>query len=211
VTAEIAIINKGAVTLATDSAVTLTVRGSEKIYNSADKLFEATDGDPIGIMVYNNLEYMGISLEVAIKKFRSKSGRFETVAHAANSFFEFLLEDLAPDEALQRQHAGAIVHPILLEIRRNFERAAAREFEEKRDRRKVEFSLLFTRTVQRRSPSFRGSQLQTASTWFQKRIWRISTPKHSARSLPRYSKTFPSTRHREPCSVGCRFWRCTGE
>jgi hypothetical protein len=57
-TAEVAIINRSAVTLATDSAVTLTVRGSEKIYNSADKLFELSDRDPMGIMVYNNLEYM---------------------------------------------------------------------------------------------------------------------------------------------------------
>ena len=63
-TAEVAIINRSAVTLATDSAVTLTVRGSEKIYNSADKLFELSDRDPMGIMVYNNLEYMGISLDV---------------------------------------------------------------------------------------------------------------------------------------------------
>jgi hypothetical protein len=71
-TAEIAIMNRDAVTLATDSAVTLTVRGTEKIYNSADKLFELSDVDPMGIMIYNNLEYMGISLEVAIKQFRLK-------------------------------------------------------------------------------------------------------------------------------------------
>jgi len=61
-TAEIAIINRSAVTLAADSAVTLTVRGVEKIYNAADKLFEISDTAPIGVMIYNNLDFMGVPL-----------------------------------------------------------------------------------------------------------------------------------------------------
>jgi len=61
-TAEIAIINRSAVTLAADSAVTLTVRGVEKTYNAADKLFEISDTAPIGVMIYNNLDFMGVPL-----------------------------------------------------------------------------------------------------------------------------------------------------
>ncbi len=74
-TNQLAIVNRSAIALATDSAVTLTVRGAEKIYNSADKLFELSDRDPIGIMIYNNLEHMGVSLEVAIKQLRQKRTR----------------------------------------------------------------------------------------------------------------------------------------
>ena len=47
-----------------DGAVTLTVRGAQKIYNCADKLFELSDHDPMGIMVFNNLaSILGIFTE----------------------------------------------------------------------------------------------------------------------------------------------------
>jgi len=87
-TAEIAIINRSAVTLATDSAVTLTVRGNEKIYNAADKLFELSEINPIGVMIYNNLDFMGVPLEVAIKEFRRKFARasYASVFEAAAAF-----------------------------------------------------------------------------------------------------------------------------
>jgi hypothetical protein len=56
-------INRSAVALASDSAVTLNVRGAEKIYTSAEKLFEFSAIDPIGLMVYNNLEFMGVIIK----------------------------------------------------------------------------------------------------------------------------------------------------
>jgi hypothetical protein len=149
-TAEIAIINRSAVTLATDSAVTLTVRGAEKIYNSADKLFELSERDPIGIMVYNNLEYMGISLEVAIKQFRCKAGNFTGVAEAADAFFEYLLHDLAPDELMQRQHATAILRPFFANLRKRFEARVTRAFDAKCNPRKVDFLSLLTQAIQGR-------------------------------------------------------------
>jgi hypothetical protein len=43
VTAEIAIINRGAVTLAADSAMTVSVGGRRKVYTSADKIFEVSE------------------------------------------------------------------------------------------------------------------------------------------------------------------------
>ena len=138
-TAEIAIMNRDAVTLATDSAVTLTVRGTEKIYNSADKLFELSDMDPMGIMIYNNLEYMGISLEVAIKQFRLKRIHFNSVAEAADEFFNYLLEELAPDESLQRQHATELIYKDFLAIRMQFDRQLSL---------KVNPSLLLSQTIQ---------------------------------------------------------------
>jgi hypothetical protein len=93
VTAEIAIINRGAIVLAADSAVTLSVRGAEKIYTSAEKLFEFSLSDPIGIMIYNNLEFMGVPLDVIIKSFRDHqtiNKRFSTLEDAAKAFFDYL-------------------------------------------------------------------------------------------------------------------------
>lgn len=70
-TAEIAIINRTAVTLAADSAIALDVEGTSKIYNTADKLFELTTAYPVGVMVYNNMNYLEIPLEVVIKSYRN--------------------------------------------------------------------------------------------------------------------------------------------
>jgi hypothetical protein len=63
-TAEVAILNKTAVALAADSAITL---GSQKIYNSGNKLISLSKYQPVGIMVFGNAEFMGIPWETIIK------------------------------------------------------------------------------------------------------------------------------------------------
>ena len=58
-TAEIAILNKMAVALATDSAVTISAGSQEqKIYDSADKLFDLCGPTPIGLMIYHGMQFM---------------------------------------------------------------------------------------------------------------------------------------------------------
>jgi hypothetical protein len=149
-TAEIAIINRSAVTLATDSAVTLTVRSAEKIYNAADKLFELSDVDPIGIMIYNNLDFMGVDLEVAIKEFRRKVATvsYASVFEAAEAFFHYLTSDAstAPDDEMQREHIRLLLHPLLREINTVVVQAMRREFHGKYEL--VDFSTLWTDTLQ---------------------------------------------------------------
>lgn len=71
-TAEIALLNKMAVTLAADSAVTIGTNNGPKVYNSADKIFEATNHDPIGVMVYNSPELGGIPVENIVKMYRDR-------------------------------------------------------------------------------------------------------------------------------------------
>jgi hypothetical protein len=89
-TAEIAIVNKSAVVLAADSAVTITVGGSEKIYNSVNKIFDLTTTCPIGIMVYGNLEFMGVPIETIIKIYRRQNGlrEFKTILELKDNFLE---------------------------------------------------------------------------------------------------------------------------
>lgn len=50
-TAEVVILNRDAVAIAADSAVTLGARGS-KIYNTANKLFQLSNVEPVAAMVY---------------------------------------------------------------------------------------------------------------------------------------------------------------
>lgn len=68
-TVEIAVINKEAVAVAADSAVTIgggTWRGMDRVYESAQKLFDVSPNHPIGIMVYNNASFMGIPWETVV-------------------------------------------------------------------------------------------------------------------------------------------------
>ena len=91
-TAEIAVLNKLAVTLAADSAVTIPNPDGAKVYNSADKIFEATVFDPIGVMVYNSPELCGVPIETIVKMFRDRHcpGHFPTVFEFAKAFLEHI-------------------------------------------------------------------------------------------------------------------------
>jgi len=91
-TAEIVVMNKEAVALAADSAVTSTVTDGQKIFTSADKIFALSDHYPIGIMFYNNANFMGIPWDTIIKSFRlclQKEG-FDTLQEYADCFVSFL-------------------------------------------------------------------------------------------------------------------------
>lgn len=55
-TSEIAIMNKRAIALATDSAVTIGKK--DKIHNNTTKLFMLSQYHPVGIMVYGSSEFM---------------------------------------------------------------------------------------------------------------------------------------------------------
>jgi hypothetical protein len=104
-TAEIAILNKSAVVLAADSAVTISAGSSqEKIFDSADKLFELSCHDPIAIMVNNNMNFMEVPLPVIIKDYRSQCKQFEKVEDAAQDFLKYLEKfgQDSPDEVKQR-------------------------------------------------------------------------------------------------------------
>ena len=66
-TAEVALLNNAAVALAADSAMTL--RSSGKTY-SVQKLFALSKEHAVGVMVYNNSEFMGIPWETLINMYR---------------------------------------------------------------------------------------------------------------------------------------------
>jgi hypothetical protein len=95
-TAEIAILNKTAVALAADSAVTIRAgQKEEKIFNSADKLFELSNADPIGVMIYNGTSFMEIPLPSLIREFRRSCPPHNTINTVSNSFLEYLTDTAA--------------------------------------------------------------------------------------------------------------------
>jgi len=91
-TAEIAVLNKGAVALAADSAVTLDLKSGPKIFNTANKLFTLSKYRPVGIMVYGAAEFMGVPWETIIKAYRKHLGKtkFSALDDYAKHFISFL-------------------------------------------------------------------------------------------------------------------------
>ncbi len=87
-TAIVSILNKHAVAIAADSAVTF----GRKVINSGNKIFTLSKYHPVAIMTYNNASYMGTPLDTLIKVFRKRLGEkeLETVDLYADAFLDFL-------------------------------------------------------------------------------------------------------------------------
>jgi hypothetical protein len=95
-TAEIIVMNKNAIALAADSAVTFQVPSEEglkqKIYNTTNKLFTLSKYHPVGIMIFGNSEILNVPWEVVIKTFRQQLGMkvHKTVEEYAIDFISYV-------------------------------------------------------------------------------------------------------------------------
>ncbi|MCP4700879.1 MAG: hypothetical protein GY862_29095 [Gammaproteobacteria bacterium] len=92
-TAEVAVMNKDAVALAADSAVTVS---GEKTYHTINKLFCLSKLHPIGVMVYGSAELGGIPWETIIKLYRKHLGNNlkNTVEEYFIDFIKFIETDI---------------------------------------------------------------------------------------------------------------------
>lgn len=93
--AGICIMNKHAVALAADSAVTIGQHLA--IHNSANKLFALSKVAPVGAIIYADAELMNIPAEIIIKQYKEKRGNknHPTLAQFVIDFFDFLLTNKA--------------------------------------------------------------------------------------------------------------------
>lgn len=88
-TAVVGILNKKAVAIAADSAVTLH---NGKIFNKANKVFTLSRYHPVGIMIHNVDSLMGTPWEIVIKIYRHQLNEksFDTLEEYQKDFIEFL-------------------------------------------------------------------------------------------------------------------------
>ena len=91
-TAEIAIMNRSAIALAADSAVTVQTPDGPKIYNSANKLFRLSEIQPVGVMLYGSASFFDVPWETIIKEYRNNMGpeRHDTLEDYSENFLKFL-------------------------------------------------------------------------------------------------------------------------
>ena len=91
-TAQVAVLNLDAIALASDSAITLSQTGGEKIFKSANKLFPLSLHNPVGIMVHGNAVFMDVPWETIIKIYRDRLGNqeFDDLKGYSDDFIRFL-------------------------------------------------------------------------------------------------------------------------
>lgn len=91
-TAVIGIINKSAAAIAADSAVTITGPRGPKIYNRSNKIFRLSNKHPVGLMIYNQGQFMGTPWETIIKLYRKIQGEVDLpkLEDYKDNFLEFL-------------------------------------------------------------------------------------------------------------------------
>lgn len=103
-TAEIGILNKNGVVLASDSAVTLSNGINSKVFNSARKLFTLSSVHSVGIMIYGDASFMGVPWDVIISEYKKSIGNqvLSNTAEYINSLINFLLgfEPIQSSDAL---------------------------------------------------------------------------------------------------------------
>ena len=123
-TAEIALLNRRALAFAADSAVTISDGVNDKIYNSFEKIFELSRVMPIGLMVYNAVEFVGVPIDVLTRKFRADCDReFSSCEHACNAFLEYLCQFKRTDYD-EVEHFSAIISDKIKEIAKNMKHAS---------------------------------------------------------------------------------------
>jgi hypothetical protein len=131
-TAEIAILNRSALALAADSAVTISIGGKTKVYDTAEKLFEFSKSQPIALMIYNNVEFVGVPLDVLIRKFRDEQANdtvYESISDAVNHFLEYLSE-FDHDISEEQKYLYMLMHDRFRRIDIKFRREVTSMFRE---------------------------------------------------------------------------------
>jgi hypothetical protein len=121
-TAEIAVLNRSAVALAADSAVTIGHGQNSKTYLSENKLFEISETKPIGLMIYNSLDFYGYPWEVLVKDFRKAKGdsACSNVSDWTQSFVDWLYTHRMPSPQQQEDQFRSNVTGILEDTARAF-------------------------------------------------------------------------------------------
>lgn len=91
-TSEVVLMNRLAVAMAADSAVSIDTGSGHKIFQSANKLFTLSKHRPVGAMIYNNAHALDVPWETITKLYRDTLGdrSFDKLSEYANDFLEWL-------------------------------------------------------------------------------------------------------------------------
>lgn len=94
-TSEVVIMNKRAVALAADSAITITGFSATKTRTTAEKIFSFSNKKSIGFMIYGSADLNDVPWELIINKFckENKDKNFDKVKNISDKFIDFIKND----------------------------------------------------------------------------------------------------------------------
>ncbi len=97
-TAIVGVINRRGVAFAADSAATHTVSSKIKITNHANKVFQLSRSQPVGVALCGNIDFLGMPWEEIIKMFRDylKEDSFPSLVDYPMAFFRFVKDRVMP-------------------------------------------------------------------------------------------------------------------
>ena len=107
-TAIVGTLNKRGIAIAADSAATYSTSAMNKITNNANKIFELSKKHPVGIAIYNNLDFHGIPWEVIFKTYRDdhlKERAFPKLKEYAEDFWDYLHSFILTKVSIEDQKA----------------------------------------------------------------------------------------------------------
>jgi hypothetical protein len=132
VTAEIALMNKTAVALAADSAVTIESGTGLKVFRTVNKLFTLSKYHPVGVMIFGGASLNGVPWETIVKAYRQelRDQELSTIDEYARHFFEYLdgARNLFPGDQQVRTFSLVLEREIN-EIRRDIDERVRQQFE----------------------------------------------------------------------------------
>ncbi|MAL40692.1 hypothetical protein [Thalassospira sp.] len=107
-TSEVAIVNRTAVALAADSALTVK---NEKVWNNTNKLFSVSDKNDIGVMIFGSGSHCTVSWEIMIKRFRKYLGGkvFNKFDDCVAEFREFIEKFEVPNDGENELNVLSVV------------------------------------------------------------------------------------------------------
>ena len=108
-TAEVALLNRQAIALAADSAVTI---GRERVWKTANKLFSLGPTHDIALMIHGSGDFLSFPWEVVVKEYRKQANAktFKTTQDCVSDFMAFLSSEKFSDE---RGENNSVLYPLV--------------------------------------------------------------------------------------------------
>ena len=111
-TAIVGVLNRRGLAFAADSAATHHSDSGLKISNNANKIFSLSKYHPVGIAVYNNLDFMGVPWDSIIKQFRNtqKEKKYDRLDGYVKPFFSFVKSYCS--DLIKQEESGVLNHIV---------------------------------------------------------------------------------------------------
>lgn len=130
--AGICIMNKNAIALAADSAVTIGQHLA--IHNSANKLFALSKIAPVGLIIYSSAEIMSVPVEIIIKQYKRDLAQknFDTLDEYVDDFIAYLLrnKDLFHFSQNEERYVKSVYADLLNGLNGDYTQMISRKIDE---------------------------------------------------------------------------------